>query len=420
MNTSRSWRARHVASSCLALVSAVACGSADSDTTLVGALSPAAAEPAAPSEAGDLFPTSSVVFGEQGETTYVNVLDTLAGQGPDPRAAVELAGWADLWVHGGKVFVADGEAPVLTRYAVNAAGNLLEEGRISFQNFGAALTTFTNQLFVGESKAYWFNNPGREVVIWDPVALATVRTFALPELPDRGGQLLAGPSADRSSVVRGNRAFVPFYWANWDEYALSEDSVILVFDTERDTVIDVISVPCPEINFASVDDQGTIYFSNWGFSAVPAVLDERAQACAVRILAGSDTLDPSWSLKFADVTEGREASALRWLGDGQALLTVFHDERAEIGPDVDRFALTDSANWRLWMVDLDSRSAAPLETLGWHAPGLYGVQLRDQTFLFVPSSDYASTTTYRFSLDGAAAPLWQSTGWQTRLFDLKQ
>jgi len=430
------WRA----SSLLAL-GAVACGVDDDVTRVIGSREEApltdgsngagsAAEGAQGVEAGGVtgpptaarehFPTSSVVFGEAGETTYVNVLDSLETTGPDPRRSMELAGWADLWAHEGKVFVADGEAPVLTRYAVAAEGDLLEEGRVSFQNFGAALTTFTNQLFVAARKAYWFNTAGREVVVWDPEELVTRSTFALPELPDRGAQALVGPSADRSSVVRGDRAYVPFYWADWDGYDLSNDSVILVFDTTSDRVIDSISVPCPELNFASVADDGTIYFSNWGFSAVPTLLDGEAHACAVRMLPGSDGLDPDWQLTFADVTDGHEASALRWLGAGQALITVFHHERVGLGPESDRFALTDSANWRLWMLDLGSRVATPLDTVGWHAPGLYGARLEGETFLFVPSGDYASTTTYRFSLDGTAQRRWESTGWLTRLFDLRR
>lgn len=381
-----------------------------------GAAAGGSTEPAV--VAREHFPTSSVVFGEAGETTYVNVLDSLEATGPDPRRSMELAGWADVWAHEGKVFVADGEAPVLTRYSVDAEGALLEEGRLSFQNYGAALTTFTNQLFVAPRKAYWFNTAGREVVSWDPEALVTLSTFALPELPDRGAQALVGPSADRSSVVRGDRAYVPLYWADWEGYDLADDSVILVFDTSSDQVIETIGVPCPEVNFASVGGDGTIYFSNWGFSAVPALLDDKAHACAVRMLPGSDVLDPDWQLTFADVADGREASALRWLGDGKALITVFHHERVALGPESDRFALTDSANWRLWMLDIDSRVATPLETLGWHAPGLYGARLQDETFLFVPSGDYASTTTYRFSLDGSAQRRWESTGWLTRLFDL--
>lgn len=367
------------------------------------------------------FVTSSVVFSDEGQTSYVSVLGSLTDGAPDPSQAQEFAGWADLWVNGGRVFVADGESPEVGRYRVDVELKLEEEGRVSFLNYGGDTAAFWAELFVSKSKAYWFNTAERQIVVWDPEALeiASSFDFDLPALEDQSGMMLAGPSADRSSIVRGTRAYVPFYWANWDSYAISEDSVVLVLDTESNEVLDVLDVPCPEINFASLDTDGTIYFSNWGFSAVPSVVDGKRSACAVRILEGSDTLDAEWSLTFADATAGREASALRALGDGSALITVLHDERLEITADVDRYALTDSSNWRLWKVDLTTFQAEPLDTIGWHAPGLYGARLGGDSFLFVPSADYATTTTYRFSPDGSAEKLWESTGWQTRLFELR-
>lgn len=370
----------------------------------------------APANVG--YPMLSVVFGDEANTTYLSVLDSLAVQDVSHDGARELAGWADLWVLRDKLFVADGEAPVLTRYSLAEDRALVEEGKLSFQAYGTDNAAFWGHLFVDERKAYWFNTSQREVVIWNPQSLEIESSFALPALPDRVSQTLAGPTADRSSVVRGDRAYVPFYWADWTDYELSEDSVILVIDTQSNEVIDALSVPCPEINFATTTDDGTIYFSNWGYSAIPTLLDGKAQACAVRVLPGTDQLDPDWSLTFADVTEGREASSLRYVGDGKALLTVLHDERLEVTADADRFALTDSANWRLWLLDLTTLEAEPLDALGWHAPGLYGTRVGGETLLSVPSAAYDSSTTYRFSADGSAEKLWQSTGWQTRLFAL--
>jgi hypothetical protein len=369
---------------------------------------------------GRLFLTSSVVFSDEGQTTYVSVLNSLTEGAPDPSKAHEFAGWADLWVNGDRIFVADGESPEVGRYALDAGQHLSEVGRVSFLNYGGDTAAFWTELFVGKNKAYWFNTVERQIAIWDTEALEVTGSFDfdLPELQDRDSLVLAGPSADRSSVVRGKRAYVPFYWADWQSYSISEDSVVLVIDTETDAVLQVLEVPCPEVNFASLDTDGSIYFSNWGYSAVPSVVDGTQSACAVRILDGSDTLDPEWSLTFVDATEGREASALRALGDGSALITVLHHERLELSGEVDRYALTDSSNWRLWKVDLTSFEAEPLDTIGWHAPGLYGARLGDDSFLFVPSADYATTTTYRFARDGGADKLWESVGWQTRLFEL--
>lgn len=385
---------------------------------LLGALSACSSDDSGPDRAAPVVLTSSVVFGDESETTYINELDSLDEQEVELSSASEFPGWADLWVHHGKVLIADGESPVVTSYDVAVDGGLTKNGAISFANYGVSQAAFSGHVFVSDTKAYWFNTSEREVVIWDPSTLEISGSFALPELPNRGAQLLAGPTADRASVVRGDRAYVVFHWGDWTNYSLSDDSVIVVLDTTSDEVLDVIEVPCPELNFASIDDSKTIYFSSWGYSAVPTLLDGKPKACAVRLLDGEDAPDPDWSLTFADVTEGREASALRALGGGKALLTVFHDERVELTPDADRYALTDSANWRLWMLDLESLEAKPLDSLGWHAPGLQGTRIDGQTFISAPSGDYASSSTYRFALDGTAELLWESPGWQTRLFKL--
>jgi hypothetical protein len=392
--------ARYILVVCAAL-GLVACGGDDDDG---GTLS-------------DVFyPTSSVVFSDQGQQTYVQMLPSIEAQTIDPSTSREFPGWADIWVHDGALLVADGEAPTIDRYRVEGDGTLTADGRISFADYGASTAAFWGHLFVSPTKVYWFDTAGRTVVIWDPTTMTITRSSPFPELADRGGLTLAGPTADRSSVVRGDRAYVPFYWADWTNYVLSEDSIVLVFDTTTDTLLDVISVPCPELNFVSVDDVGTIYFSNWGYSVMPTLLDGKARACAVRIPPGSDQLDAGWKLTFADVTEGREAATLRWIGGGKALVTVFHQERVELTPDADRYALTDSANWTLWSYDLATGAAAPFEGLGWHSAGLYGTRVDDKAILSVPSGDYASTATYTLAPDGTVAKLWESVGWQTRLF----
>jgi hypothetical protein len=392
--------ARYILVVCAAL-GLVACGGDDDDG---GTLS-------------DVFyPTSSVVFSDQGQQTYVQMLPSIEAQTIDPSTSREFPGWADIWVHDGALLVADGEAPTIDRYRVEGDGTLTADGRISFADYGASTAAFWGHLFVSPTKVYWFDTAGRTVVIWDPTTMTITRSFPFPELADRGGLTLAGPTADRSSVVRGDRAYVPFYWADWTNYVLSEDSIVLVFDTTTDTLLDVISVPCPELNFVSVDDVGTMYFSNWGYSVMPTLLDGKARACAVRIPPGSDQLDAGWKLTFADVTEGREAATLRWIGGGKALVTVFHQERVELTPDADRYALTDSANWTLWSYDLATGAAAPFEGLGWHSAGLYGTRVDDKAILSVPSGDYASTATYTLAPDGTVAKLWESVGWQTRLF----
>jgi hypothetical protein len=66
------------------------------------------------------FATSSVVLDDDSSNTYLSLLRSLDSQTIDYGGAREFAGWADVWVHEGKVFVADGESPTVTRFSVDA------------------------------------------------------------------------------------------------------------------------------------------------------------------------------------------------------------------------------------------------------------------------------------------------------------
>jgi hypothetical protein len=367
---------------------------------------------------GDYFPTTSIVFGEDSTSTYLNVLRSLEAQEIAYETAREFAGWADLWVHEGHVFVTDGEAPALTRYSLAADGTLEQDARLSFSTYGAETAAFWRNIFVAPTKAYLFAPDSREMVIWNPDSLEITGTFALPALSDRGVQVLYG-TTDRSAVVRGDRLYLPVAWGDWDNVSLSGDSAILVIDTTSDRVIDTLPVACPDLNVATLDERGDIYFSNWVYGITPALFEEGPHTCAVRIKADEDVIDAGWSLTFADVTEGREAAALRFVGDGKALISVFHDEQVVLTPESDRYEVMDAPNWRFWTLDLETLEAQLLEPLGWHSGGYYSTRIGERNMLFVPSEDYASTEALELFSDGSLEPRWQARGWVTRLFELK-
>lgn len=368
--------------------------------------------------ASDYFPTSSVVFGQDAISTYLSLLHTLDLQAIDYAAAREFAGWADLWVHGGKVFITDGEAPALTRYTVATGGALEQDDRLSFANYGADTAAFWKNVFVTPTKAFLFVPGSREVVVWDPAALEITGTFALPELSDRGSQQLY-VTTDRSAVVRGKRLYVPVAWGNWDDVSLSHDSAVVVIDTNLDEVVASLPVACPDLNVGTIDDRGDIYFSNWVYGVTPALFEGGPHTCAVRIKAGQDVIDDGWSLTFADATGGREAAALRFIGGGKALVSVFHDEEAALTPESDRFATLDAPHWKFWTLDLETRSAQPVEGIGRHSGGYYSTRIDERNMLFVPSGDYASTDAIELFADGSVEPRWEATGWVTRLFKLR-
>lgn len=407
---------RRLALAALAASLSVSCGGRDATVlpgSSAGAPSPAPDDVEPPS-AEPVYVTSSIVFDSDGQNTYVSLLSSLEPQSVDLQGAREFPGWSSIWGHEGKLFISDGEAPTITRFAVGDDGGLSDEGRLNFLNQGAQ---YADSAFVGPDKAYVFAEQG---VVWSSRSLGITGSFELPVVPDReGGMLYSGLRTGRGLAVRGNRTYVATSWGNWDEYAVSEDSIIVVLDNDTDRVIEMLPVPCPYIDVASMDDDGNIYFSNWVYSVGPTLLYGKKPACAARIRAGEDRIDPDWSLTFADVTGGREAAALRFVGERQALISVYHQEQAQLGAQTDPAALADAANWRFWLLDLDTLAARPIDAIGYHAGGFATARIDSRTFLMVPSADYESTSVYEITPDGAAQPRWTVQGWATELFALR-
>jgi hypothetical protein len=367
---------------------------------------------------GGYFPTTSVVFGEDATSTYLSLLRTLEEQEIDYDGAREFAGWADLWSHDGAVLVSDGEAPALTRYSVGDDGSLVQGARVSFSDYGAETAAFWRNVIVSPTKAYLFVTEARQVVVWNPETLEIAGTFALDGIDDRAAQQ-PYVTTDRGAIVRDDRLYVTVSWGDWDNYSLSNDSVILVIDIASDEVLETLPVSCPDLNVATIDDRGNLYFSNWVYGVGPALFDGGAHTCAVRIQAGEDTIDDDWRLEFAAVTEGREASALRFVGDGKALISVLHGEQIQITPEVERFAVVDAPNWRFWTLDLETLEAQEATDIGFHGGGYYSTRIDDTNLLFVPNGDYSSTQAFALTPDGVAEPRWEGVGWVTRLFKLR-
>jgi len=386
----------------LPLAFASACSDPDSGT-------------AGPSEGA--YVVGSIVTGPEGSTGYVNVIASLDAQVLDYSTAYEFPGFADVWSWNGKVFVADGEAPIIHRYSVAADRSLLADGELSFAAYGVPETAFWNAIWISAEKAYMANGQG-EYVIWNPSTMMITGTMPRPALDARDGLLLRSASTDRGVVVRGNRLYHPYYWSDetWTDYAV--DSRIAIYDTDQDRLLGVIDAPCTGLDIATEDDSGNLYFSNWTGNAGLTLVDGVPAPCGVKLVTASDTIDASWTTPWTAITDGRQGAALRYSGDGHALLSVFHQERAQFDASTDPFALVGTANWRIWSVDLQARTGALVDGIDWNSGATYMQRIDDLSYMLVPTADYAKSEVY--AIDGTTAtPRFETRGWGLRLFKVR-
>lgn len=371
-----------------------------------------------PSSAAPLYLIATAISTAEGSTTYVKTVPSLEPSGSPVNVSdgLEFAGWADVKVVGGKAYVSSAEEPKVMRFVIDAQGALVPDGVIHFGTYGSSAAMY-EQHIVSPTKAYL--PAAGSWVVWNPTTLAITGTIPYPPIEVRRGDVTPHYAYDRGGVLRDKYLYIPVSWLDPDSFHIEPDSRIVVFDTETDQVAKVISAPCPFLEMGTKDEAGNLYFSSWTYQPAATVALGVARGCAVKIPAGSEELDPSWTFNIADATGGHEGSALHYIGNGQALMSVFHEEKSPFVQGTTK--LSDFAfgpNWTFAILDLTTRKVTrELTDLGYHEGSYYAPVIDGRTVLLTPQPNSAGengTTYYTLLPDGTAKRGLELPGWSTR------
>ncbi len=240
---------------------------------------------------GPLYVVESLIFGDQGRSSYIALLPSLESQ---PRVLLETAREFPEYAYAdsldGLLVVRSGEEPTLTGYTISDSGEWIEEQTISFARYIS--WALEASVYVSSDKAY-VPIDGTNHVTWNPATFTLgVEVGAPSGIPLTRGDL--GVSRGYAHALRGDTLFQPYYWADEMFHVYSPVSQISVIDTASDRVESVVNVPCPHLHLTTQDEEGNIYFSNGQGSIAAAVLDpDQPGNCFARISAGATTLDES-------------------------------------------------------------------------------------------------------------------------------
>jgi hypothetical protein len=391
----------------------LAAGCGGEDTTSVGeatsinealpAVRDGATTPAGDLQGGPLYAIATEIYGADfaTSTSFVQLVSSLDTSEIDVASAREYNGRATVGSVGSWLFVMDGEEPIVDRFIVGADGSLTLDAQLSFANYGMPYWTIDawGNTMLSPTKAYLSNVADGSLIVWNPTSMEIVREIPLPTLASADLELQSSPA-----VVRGDRLYRLFSWANFDTFEFSRAAQQLgVYDVASDELLSLAEDNrCPAVySEPFADESGALYFSNHVWSPMETLVKGAPQSCSLRVLAGEAAFDPDWQLNYADFADGREGAVLRYLGNGQALADIFHDERTTITSDTDPSELGQSSNWRLWTLNLDTKVAAPIDGLDFKPGGYSDVHVGGRSFILMPSDDYARTTAYEL-LGGAA------------------
>lgn len=364
-----------------------------------------------------LYGVGSLTFGEDNmSNAYLLLVSDIDrdGESFDLKQGREFAGQSDLATLDGAILVANGDTPSITRHIVTEDGALEAGETVSFASYGIASAAFWNNQFVATDKAYMVNGP-TQLIVWNPSTMELAGTVELPKQEARDGLKVVAGLADRSSVVHNGKFYIPVYWTD-DTYAeRSDDSLIIVVDVETDEVVSTIAVDCPGMDYATVDDDGKLHFSNWTGGVGTYYVLGTAQNCIA-------TVDPETeevkTRTFASITGGHEGAAFKYAGNGRFVLSVFDEVKADINNAEDPFTPIGGLNWRLWSYDPQSETAAPIEAVDWNSGAIIHNWAGGSLYSMVPGADYKSTSVYKLLGGEDAEASFTITGWSFRLLDV--
>lgn len=370
---------------------------------------------------GALYAVMYEVYDDVGSNSYLSLLESLDIEEVDVARAREFGGGrAFIQEYGGKLFVGDANAPTVTRYSVTEDDQLVSEGTISFANYGLDAGQFDawNVTFIGPDKAYLLDFKEGTTIIWDPSTMEIVGDIAPPDGILREGLSLEGTPG----VVRDGMLFRTFNWVDYDTAVYSTDFLLAIYDVETDELLEVVEeTRCPVPgNLVHLDEAGNIYFSNWIWPVAGTIMNDAPSPCVLRVNAGERVFDPAWTFRYADIADGREGAMFTYLDGGRALASVFYEEETSFDETTDPWEYVGSLNWRIWDVDLEAGTGAPLDGIDFNGGAFTPVELDDRLFLMIPGGAEENWATQIHEVaGGTASPRVKLPGWSYQLVKVR-
>lgn len=329
---------------------------------------------------------------------FVSAQPSLAAGNIELDTALEIPGGKRAWAYKDALYVFNDERLSVQKIKV-IDGSPRQVDEVSMQGTGVA--SFGNgAAFASDDKAYYFDLPNSQVIIWNPSAMELVETKRLNGVTREG---FPGTDTDRPRFIDGN-IYLSLAWNNYIDIALYPFGGAMVFSPETDEVIAVAEAPnCANTQDTMVTDAGDFYVVCDPYNAMfqrfgdPDYVD----SCLVRIKRGELEFDPDFRLDLRTVTGGRLAGLATPGSDDTFYTLALHEDRlsAEVNDDVFNVMLEDA--WHLWRGSLNGGAGEMVEGLDYISGYHFEFPIGEESYVSQPASDLSSTAL--FSLEDQTA-----------------
>jgi hypothetical protein len=342
---------------------------------------------------GPLYAVMYEIYDDEDSNSYLSFLTSLDDiENLDPSDAHEFAGGrAFLATYDNAIFIGSPHEPKVTRYTVSNDGKLAETGALSFANYGVSTGSLDawNVNFIDAHKAYLLNFDEGNTLIWDPTNMQILGEIPAPdEIISEDGLAIEGTPG----LVRGDRLYRSFNWADYEGYGYSTEAWLAVYDLENDELLELIPrTRCPALGgLAHEDEEGNFYFGNWIWPVAGTLMYDAPESCVLRIDADGEDFNPDWQLDYGQLFDGRQGAQFAYVADDQALVAVFNHDDTSFDDETDPWEYAARPFWHIWNVDLGTNEVTEIEDIPASQGAFTPIRLDGRQFLMVPSEDWAA------------------------------
>jgi hypothetical protein len=349
---------------------------------------------------GPLYAVVTGVESPDSYSVYLGVVPSLDDGVMDLDKAIEFPGYGRGYVGGGYVLFFSRETKTLSRFDLGSDGALAKTQELSFAGIGAA-AGYAHYL-ASDERLYLPDFASLQFVTVNPSTMEIVSSSPIEGLGHEGF------SADGENFLPlgDGRLVLPVWWSDWTNDRLHGRASALVILDPATGSLSVERVEevggCAGTYWGFRTDAGHIYAASAKYTLYYHWLDpSMPHSCAVRMPAGSDNFDPSYVLDLHAIAGNRYAGNLTYAGGSRAYMVALDEDRLSEAAATDITLRLNERAWRVWQVDLDEETAAPVA----------GIPYIDNAFphyvdgqAYIRTHDDGQQTLYRVNTSGVAAP----------------
>ncbi len=317
----------------------------------------------------ELYALATEIETPEGDVLYLDVVPDLSVPFDLRRDGIELLNTSTFQAIGEMVFAAPNDAPTITRYVLDENDELREDETLSFAGLGVTNAAYYS--IISETKAYLYDYDTYKVHVWNPTAMTLSGVeidLGAARHDDRGPLWLNPWRFDH--IRRDNLLFMSGGW--WPEDGPAPYSLVLVFDTDADTVNVLESDRCVNLGGTKKTENGDVFFF---YQAYGIVIND-IPPCGLVIRDGETDFDVDYNPDIAGMMGGRIPASFNE-GAGDAVYAEVPYEELIEGDTLEDLLFFGGNGYRFWKVDLQTEEATEVSTLEFHAGARWTFPLGD-------------------------------------------